>query len=458
MIPKRKSSTISYRASDMHSSFVYTRKHEALLRSVGHRFRDGRWEEKEDDFFTYSVEEPLCASERFPFTFPAYEQDGEGDFPGSPVPGNFRVTVARGFDSSRYYGSIANRELPSLTEPDFGDIVLTLNALGTAFIVRNRPGNPVLSAGQFFAELRDLPQLPRFLLQRAKKFKDLGSEYLNVEYGWKPFIKDVVALYYGHQRIQRELKKLVANNGLFVRKRSKKELTIDGPVDLCEGSLSEPFGHLGDVSIGGHEELEGYYVGGPTGSSDTDLYSFSGQCDYKLQKTVSTLSWQCGTFQYFVPDIGSDRWTAKARIALSGASLTPSLLYEIVPWSWLIDWFTNVGDIASAMSENAVENESLTNAYSMQSQETLYTVNVSTHWDELLTFPFGSTFHVPAGSASVLYSRKENYKARHQASPFGFGLLRDDFTSRQLAILAALLVSKAQPNRRGSVEQILSYR
>jgi hypothetical protein len=351
-----------------------------------------------------------------------------------------------------YYGSSADVQLPPVVESDFGDIVLGLNARGTSFIVKNRPGNPVLSAGQFLAELRELPQIPHFLRSGAKRFKDLGSEYLNVEFGWKPFVKDVVALFNGQQRIQAALKKLVKDNGLSVKRRSKKEFVLDGPVVVCEGSLSKPFAHLGDVSIGGNTELDGYYVGGPTGCADLDLYSFTGQCDYKFQRTVTTMSWQCGTFRYYVPDIGSDRWTERAKIALSGSNLTPSLLYEVVPWTWLIDWFANVGDIVSNLSSNAVDNETLTNAYSMESQETLFEVYVSTSWDELETFPFGSHFFVPSGSASPYYFRKEGYKARHQASPYGFGIPPESFTARQWAILAALGLTRSGDRR--SINQV----
>lgn len=447
MVPKRNSVAVSHRQSDMHDSWIYYRNHKALLRSTGHRFRDGRWQGTEDDFYVFERRDPPCLSERFPFSFPSYERYGSGDFPGTQDHGHFRVCVTKAYDSSSYYGSIANVPFEPVDELPFGSLIPQLNAAGTAFIVKHRPGNPVLNLGQFLVELRQLPRLPHFLRSETKKFKDLGSEYLNVEFGWKPFVKDVIALFNGQQRIQRALEKLVKDNGLSIRRRSKKELTIDDPVDLCEGSFMEPFGHLGDVSKGGHEELEGIIVGGPTGCADTDLYSFTGQCDYKAQEMVSTLRWQCGTFRYYVPDIGSDRWTAKAKTVLSGGKFTPSLLYEVMPWSWLIDWFTNLGDIVSNFSSNAVDNETLTNCFSMESQERTRTVTISTHWDYHFSAPFGVAFEVPAGSASLLYSTTEDYKARRQASPFGFGIPSSSFTARQWAILAALGVSRSRDNR-----------
>lgn len=43
----------------------------------------------------------------------------------------------------------------------------------------------------------------------------------------------------------------------------------------------------------------------------------------------------------------------KARKAILGYSLTPSTLYELMPWSWLIDYFTNLGDLVKANSNMA---------------------------------------------------------------------------------------------------------
>jgi hypothetical protein len=101
-----------------------------------------------------------------------------------------------------------------------------------------------------------------------------------------------------------------------------------------------------------------------------------------------------------------------------------------------------VGDILSNSIANAVENETLTNAFSMESQETLYTISISNQWDAYSAAPFGVQFSVPAGSDSVLYYRKENQNTRKQASPYGFGLTSTSFSARQWAILAALGVSR----------------
>jgi len=117
------------------------------------------------------------------------------------------------------------------------------------------------------------------------------------------------------------------------------------------------------------------------------------------------------------------------------------LLYSVLPWSWLVDWFANVGDILDNMSSNAVDNETLTNAYSMRTVEDLETVDIRVSWDDYdqpsSGFPELAVF-IPGGSDTYSASFRKTNKLRYQASPFGFGLKFGDFTRRQLAILAAL--------------------
>jgi len=443
MVPKVSLDPVpSVRISDMHSSWAYGRNYNVLLRSTGHLKKDGLWlDDESGSFHVYHEYEPICVSEKFPFSFPSYEADGVGDFPGSTRNGQFRVCVTRGYDSSRYYGPIADHPLPEPVDPVFADHVLALNAQGTAFIKRARPGNPSANLFQFVGELHQIPQLPKVSYAGLKSFRDLGSNYLNFEFGWKPFVKDLVDMYNTQRKLEKTLEGLRKNNGLIVRRREKRKTTVESSL-ISEGSLSVPFGHLVDTTIGGDSFLNGYYVSGPTGAADLDLYSFTGQCDYSYAVNEQLTTWNCGNFGYYVPDIGSSRWTEKAKRALFGQNPTPSQLWELIPWSWLIDWFSNVGDIMSNLSENAVDNETWTNCYSMREIETSHYITISNHWDHHTTSTFGAVFDVPAGSASVDYTRTELNRLRRQASPYGFGLNWPDFSLRQILVLAALGITR----------------
>lgn len=450
MVPKIDRTEFSLRQSDVHSSWIYQRTHKALLRSTGHLFRDGRWIGQEDPFHVYVEEDPPCLGKTVPVSFPSYERDGVGDFPGTQDHGFFRTCITRAYDSSRYYGPIADVRLPNPEEPSFSDFVLELNAQGTSWIKKYRPGNPSADVFQFVGELHQLPQIPIIHRARLNEFRNLassvGNEYLNIEFGWKPFVNDLVKMYRLQRTIESKIRWLIEHNGVSIRKR-REEQTITEEV-VAEGSLLYPWGRLDDVPNGGSEELAGYIVGGPTGCADVDLYSFTGQCDYNLVTKKTTTTWGVGTFRYFVPDIGSPQWTEKAKKALFGSNPNPSSLWELLPWSWLVDWFGNVGDILSNASSNAVENETLTNCYAMRTIEDAEVVTISNHWDAHSSINFGIEFGFPAGEDSLIYTHKSINKLRQQASPFGFGLNWPDFSARQIAILAALGVIREKPLRR----------
>jgi hypothetical protein len=335
---------------------------------------------------------------------------------------------------------------PDTVDPPFEDMALSLNAEGTSFIRRYRPGNPALNLGQFIIELRDLPRIPIFLERRAKAFKDLGSEYLNIEFGWKPFIKDCLGVYQLQKTIKDRYDRLIRDNGLTVRKRTKKVESTDTTVN-AEGTLSVPFGHLGDLSKGGAEELEGVFVVGPFPYFDPNS-AFTGSSEYIAKTETKTVVWSRGDFRYYVPDIGSDQWTGKFIATMFGAIPTPSQLYSVFPWTWLIDWFSNVGDIVSNLSANAVENETLTNCFTMRREIETRSVAISCRWDELNFAPFeesnGTDVHafIPSGTDRMTYVVDTEAKYRQQASPYGFGIPKESFSARQWAILAALAVSR----------------
>jgi hypothetical protein len=443
--PKRKLTKFSLRQSDAFDSWVTHLEHDALLRSVGHPFKDGRWTGSDDPFQVYHEKELPALGPVFTALFgSAYLTHEMDDNFLDPTLHNrqWQPAISRDFVSETFAFAAVRRD--AVEEPSYGDHVLLLNADGTEFIRKNRPGNPIASLGQFLIELRQIPLLPIFLKERAKKFSDLGSEYLNIEFGWKPFLKELIDFFQYQRKLDAALKKLRANNGVIARRRSKKKVTAE-TTDVCEGSLSVPFGDLSDPQIGGNVLMDGFHFLGPFGGSVT-YPGWGGQADYSYSILESVTTWQCGTFYYHIPDIGSSQWTEKAKAALLGVKPTPSLLYQVIPWSWLIDWFANVGDIVSNASTHAVDDVLLSNCYAMELHEIFHHVTVSAHWDEInQSEGLSSDFFLPAGEVSIDYKRSHVGKYRQQSSPYGFGLKREDFTPRQLAILAALLVSKSKP-------------
>jgi hypothetical protein len=246
--------------------------------------------------------------------------------------------------------------------------------------------------------------------------------------------------------MQAELDKIVKNNGILVKRRSKRERDITGD-EWQYVELPRPFGWVGEFDVLNDGTMSDFYCLGPYNSGGDYAITGSGVLSWRRAQYVD--NWFVGTFGYYVPDIGSSEWTNRAKGILSGLKPTPGELYALIPWSWLADWFGNVGTILSNLSTNAVDNEVLLNCHVMKQVSTHFEIDVNIAWDEHEKEVGGVPFsHVDPGTDNLHYSCIRVEKLRQKASPFGFGLSSQDFSFWQNSILAALLFSKKRPTLR----------
>lgn len=303
---------------------------------------------------------------------------------------------------------------------------------GTKGWARARPGNPVANAGQFVAELRQLPKIPLIdgprdrilrgglkglpgrLLSRLASFRRLGSEYLNYQFGWAPFVRDLQEMYQLTLDIDQRLDRLRRGNGRSLHRR--RTLVDSTSVNVTESAINGPFAYLSPTPV---------IIGG-------------GRTTRTVTTTEKELIWFVGRFQYYVPNIGTLEWDKRARRALFGGNLTPSLAWELLPWSWLVDWFTNAGDVFSNMSSNAVDNTVAKYAYVMRTRQSETLTVINTTWGGRSGTP--ATY--PAGSGTAILRTSTTTKSRVTASPYGFGVTWDGLSAYQASILGALGVSR----------------
>jgi len=128
-----------------------------------------------------------------------------------------------------------------------------------------------------------------------------------------------------------------------------------------------------------------------------------------------------------------DKWDAEAN-KLLGTRLTPATVWNLAPWSWALDWFTNTGDVVTNLSAFANDGLCLRYGYIMEEVSTRNTGC----WQGYIN---------TRDSANVFIKIEESFgsttKKRQPATPFGFGLELGSFTPRQMAITAALGLSNA---------------
>lgn len=268
---------------------------------------------------------------------------------------------------------------------------------------RFKPAKPKASLGQFIAELRDFPSL---FNTKLKRFGDLGSGYLNVQFGWKPFISDIRRWYSSMCKLDKQLARLRNENGKWLKR---------------SGTLFEDQ----DVSVSSRVNY-GLLV--------------NNYCTSIRQHTISTSVSKCwfkGSFRYYIPGLQEGEW-GNFRVArrLWGAELTPGLLWEITPWSWLVDWVSNAGDVLDNLGSVQFDNMAAKKAYVMLKEST--TIESTTHFtanhtkDGILT----------ATPWRVRGIKVQSTKCRAEASPFGFNLDWNDFNPFQLSILSALGIKR----------------
>lgn len=405
-----------------------------LYESSPHFFRDGRWQNDPSRFCTNYEDFSFIPSMK------GYSVNSRGK--------RFDIRHTIGLDSEVSDSSIIlnERAPPTLLDPT--EFTIPMNNEGANLYRNARPGNPVANLAQFLFELRDYPRMPRGLYRRLNNLRKFGDDYLNIEFGWKPFLLDMKRCYNLATVLDKRLGQLIAYNAKWIKRKRRK------PPVVTTSTATQKF----VLCINGHEQVgaaeaarefladafELYFPGiGPFQIYDgAGLFSPS-QCPVgNLERTISytlTTAYQyrfTGEFFYYVPDIGSWEWTQKATAALFGAYPTPEVLWEVLPWSWLINWFTNVGDLISNASVNAVENELSMNTYCYYDEITRLDV-VST-----ISYPPYTDYGTKPGDYTASCSFQKATKVRKPATPYGFGVAYESLSTSQLAILAALGLSR----------------
>lgn len=283
-----------------------------------------------------------------------------------------------------------------------GSTETELKAFGTKAIGLVAPNKSSVDLPVAVGELyRDgIPRLPAetiFWQDQVKHARDAGSEYLNVEFGWKPLVSDIYKTF----RTLKSATSIVKNFRDGGNRPQRRR--YDDPSDQFESRLRK-----GNVTF------------------LPSVPSLIGPGTLHESREIST--WFVGTFKYHIP-IGDDtlsriqRYEAYAN-KLFGTRLDPETLWNLTPWSWAADWFGNIGDVLRNVSNLGQDGTALTRGCVMQQRK-------------LRQVTSGSIVSTKASGRSV---REFNYesKIRRIASPYGFNIDWPEFTDQQIAVATAL--------------------
>nr|UJQ85101.1 MAG: hypothetical protein 1 [Leviviridae sp.] len=194
----------------------------------------------------------------------------------------------------------------------------------TKFLANSAPSTPVVNLPVSIAELTELPGMIRdagnvLLARRPSRGPDPrnpGSLYLSWIFGWEPLIRDLrdVLDFAKHvKKRQDEMEKSASNRGL------RRRVTV----------LNDKKAHA----------VEGVQIHGSPRYRTTILY----EREFKVWVTGKWFTRDpkaYGKRPGFIPAFNSV-------YGLDAAQIVPNL-WEALPWSWMIDWFANVGDVLQA--------------------------------------------------------------------------------------------------------------
>jgi len=292
-----------------------------------------------------------------------------------------------------------------------------LAAKGTTAIARCSPTNSPANVATFLGELiKDgIPSLfnpnewfskTSSVRQRAKAGSD---DYLNLAFGWLPLVNDITKFVDAVRHAEKVLAQFERDAGKVVRRQygfPPEKVTTTVP-------FSAPRAFGPDV-------YSSMWLS-PTGTAE---------------RTIETVrrQWFSGAFTYDLPADYNSRdalreFAAKAD-QLVGLQLTPEVLWELAPWSWAVDWFTNAGDVLKNVTNFSKNGLVLRYGYMME------------HTVQKYTYSRGVSGLKDRSAGGNPISFVTETKKRIPASPFGFGVTWDGLSPFQLSIAAALGISR----------------
>jgi len=148
--------------------------------------------------------------------------------------------------------------------------------------------------------------------------KDIPNEYLSFHFGWKQTYKDIVDLLSQPEKLSKKF--------IFLNKRNGKATTFRVKRNLSS-ALADVSGFTYDVS--------------PYEYSASTVSSLSRESELRL--VVNAI--------YEFPDINTPQFRLSQFRRLTGVEPRFTDVYNLIPWTWLVDWFTGFGNYVELIDQ-----------------------------------------------------------------------------------------------------------
>lgn len=314
------------------------------------------------------------------------------------------------------------------------DHVPSLGAYALKAWDRLRPRIEKASVPQYIFELKDMPRM----LQTSAGFfknawykaggkdgtvvmssKKAADHFLNHNFGWVPFIGDLIKFYDVYEKSEKYIQDAIKRNGTWTKRKTVLEESFeDKPI----------WGDFRALTMPGLDNPFYQFQSTPQGN-----FAGLSMVHHRLRKKV----WAEGKFYQYRPEFDPDLlarfpsdWSrTRQLLQLYGIRINPATLYRVTPWTWLIDWFIGVGRNIEIFSNSIFDSVAAKYAYLM-CRQTRDIVMTTTHYFWSGTVTFTRTYSIDC-------------KVRQEMlSPYGFNLGWQDLSAKQLAILTAIGIGR----------------
>lgn len=266
--------------------------------------------------------------------------------------------------------------------------------LAAKLLADTNPSRPTVDLPVFIGELKDFPQLFKVIGENI--FKTTAKANLAYHFGWKPLMSDLLGMMNFANVVKDRRKELEAlfNSGL----RRTREL---GSGSSTSQVLNNP------------------------------IFSIKDPWFVDITRTTQVRVWgHCKWKPNGLPPRTDEEMRRLAIRAAYGLTIDPATAWELIPFSWLVDWCSSVGNYLAAQ-------RNIVNA-------TPYDIVIMRHTKTLTS---SVTRKAPAtlvvGSPPKVLRES---KVRNPASP-SLNAYLPAFTAKQLSILGSLAILRGRKTR-----------
>jgi hypothetical protein len=256
----------------------------------------------------------------------------------SLVPGNDYLNFTKSrkrtqWNSEGGYCFLPAASLISIKNGAFSDISANMQKTALSLLPKTVPEARRYSLFRNIVELKDIPlgirtlyntlsdlvavarslgpERSRLVFNLTANIQNIPKEYVSYNFGWKQLYNDIVGLLALPEKLTKEVNFLIGRDGIPTTFRSKKKLLLPS-VSLQPFSYDMSLNEIGPVTNGTHfKELE---------------YRLVVNAIFDFPKAL-------------IPKLREELISRKI-----GLNPTPTDVYNLIPWSWLVDWFTGLGN------------------------------------------------------------------------------------------------------------------